>query len=273
MKPGAPRTAVCVAYHVGSKNERSGLTGFAHFFEHMMFRGTQHVPNFDVPLQAAGGSPNAFTSEDVTVYFETIPNNYLERALYMEANRMAFLSTALDQEKFDTEREVVKNERRQRMENAPYGLASETLSAAVYPKGHPYSWSVIGSMDDLNRATLDDPEAVLLRILPPWKRNADLVWAVFDPEEAKTLIERYFGPLSAGSDIPPVIAPATPGPSKTHCPEGPCAVPTCLSRLAHRQGNLRGRGRFGPAVIDSVRGVTHHDSRRPSCATSSWQSK
>ncbi len=92
--PSAPRTTVCVAYHVGSKNERPGLTGFAHFFEHMMFRGTKNVPDFDIPLQQAGGSPNAFTSEDVTVYFETVPNNYVKRALYMEAERMAFLSSA-----------------------------------------------------------------------------------------------------------------------------------------------------------------------------------
>ena len=107
--PTAPRTSVCVAYHVGSKNERPGLTGFAHFFEHMMFRGTRNVPDFDVPLQEAGGSPNAFTSEDVTVYFETVSNEYVERAIYMEAERMAFLSSDLDQHKFDTEREVVKN--------------------------------------------------------------------------------------------------------------------------------------------------------------------
>ena len=141
--PAAPRTTVSVAYHVGSKNERPGLTGFAHFFEHMMFRGTQNVTNFDEPLQEAGGSPNAFTSEDVTVYFETIPNHYVQRALYMEAERMGFLSSALDQEKFDTEREVVKNERRQVMENVPYGLADETLSlsrlspgASLFVVGH-----------------------------------------------------------------------------------------------------------------------------------------
>ncbi len=206
---GAPRTTVCVAYHVGSKNERPGLTGFAHFFEHMMFRGTQHVPNFDVPLQKAGGSPNAFTSEDVTVYFETIPNNYLERTLYMEANRMAFLSSALDQEKFDTEREVVKNERRQRMENAPYGLAGETLSAAVYPPGHPYSWSVIGSMTDLNRATLDDLRRFFQEFYHPGNATLTLVGG-FDSEDAKALIERYFGPLSSGPKVQPVEAVATP---------------------------------------------------------------
>src|SRR5262249_20080237 len=119
--PSVPRVTVCMAYHVGSKNERAGRTGFAHFFEHMMFRGTKNVPNYDIPLQEAGASSNAFTSEDVTVYFEAVPSNFLERALYLEAERLGFLAKALDQEKFDTEREVVKNERRQGVDNVPYG--------------------------------------------------------------------------------------------------------------------------------------------------------
>src|SRR4028119_617265 len=108
-----PRVTVCVAYHVGSKNERAGRTGFAHFFEHMMFRGTPHVPNYDIPLQEAGATSNAFTSEDLTAYIETVPSPFLERALYLEAERLGFLPAALDREKFDTEREVVKNERTQ----------------------------------------------------------------------------------------------------------------------------------------------------------------
>src|SRR5947209_1477810 len=117
-----PRVTVCVAYHVGSKNERAGRTGFAHFFEHMMFRGTKNLPNYDIPLQETGAQSNAFTSEDMTVYFETVSTEYLERALYLEAERLAFLPTALEQSKFDTEREVVKNERRQSYDNVPYGL-------------------------------------------------------------------------------------------------------------------------------------------------------
>src|SRR6187551_3481169 len=124
-----PIVHVSVWYHVGAKNERPGRTGFAHFFEHMMFRGTPHVPNYDIPLQEAGAQSNAFTTEDMTVYYETVPSNYLERALYLEADRLAFLPAALDQEKFDTEREVVKNERRQSIENVPYGTADETLMA------------------------------------------------------------------------------------------------------------------------------------------------
>ena len=171
--PAAPRTTVSIVYHVGSKNERPGLTGFAHFFEHMMFRGTQNVPNFDQPLQEAGGASNAFTSEDVTVYFETIPNNYVQRALYLEAERMAFLSSALNQEKFDTEREVVKNERRQGMENVPYGLADETLSFYAFPKGHPYSWSVIGSMRGSQSCHAGRPAAVLPGVLSSGQCHVD----------------------------------------------------------------------------------------------------
>ena len=170
--PSVPRVTVAVAYHVGSKDERAGRTGFAHFFEHMMFRGTEHVPNYDIPLQEAGAASNAFTSEDMTVYFETVPSNYLERALYLEAERLAFLPSALDQEKFDTEREVVKNERRQSYENVPYGLADETILAHLFPEGHPYSWSVIGSMRDLDAATLDDLKRVLHRVLPRRQRHA-----------------------------------------------------------------------------------------------------
>lgn len=203
--PTLPRVSVAVAYHVGSKNERVGLTGFAHFFEHMMFRGTRRVPNFDIPLQEAGGAPNAFTTEDVTVYFETVPPPYLQRVLYMEAERMAFLPTALDQEKFDTEREVVKNERRQSMENVPYGLAEETLNAYLFPKGHPYSWSVIGSMRDLDNATLDDLKQFFYEFYHP-ANAAVAVVGNFDLEETKRWIAHYFGVIPAGPHVtkPPV---------------------------------------------------------------------
>ncbi len=204
-----PRTTVCVAYHVGSKNERAGLTGFAHFFEHMMFRGTRNVPNFDVPLQEAGGSPNAFTTEDVTVYFETIPNSYLQRALYMEAERMAFLPSALDPQKFDTEREIVKNERRQRMENVPYGLADETISSFVYPKGHPYSWSVIGTMQDLDNATLDDLRQFFYEFYHPGNATLTVV-GNFETKQTKQWIEEYFGVIAEGPEIPRVVAPPSP---------------------------------------------------------------
>ncbi|GIW94626.1 MAG: peptidase M16 [Pirellulaceae bacterium] len=197
--PQLPRVTVVVAYHVGSKNERRGLTGFAHFFEHMMFRGTRHVPNFDAPLQEAGGEANAFTTEDVTVYFETVPPAYLKRVLYMEAERMAFLPAALDQEKFDTEREVVKNERRQRMENVPYGLADETIQAHLFAKGHPYSWSVIGSMKDLDNATLDDLRRFFYEFYHP-ANAALIVVGNFDVEQTKQWIDYYFAPIPAGPE-------------------------------------------------------------------------
>jgi zinc protease len=195
--PSTPRVTVCIAYHVGSKDERAGRTGFAHFFEHMMFRGTKNVPSFDVPLQETGGQSNAFTNEDVTVYYETVPSEFLERALYLEAERLGQLPSALAQESFDTEREVVKNERRQSYENVPYGLAEETLLANVFPAGHPYSWSVIGSMGDLNHASLKDLKRFFLEFYHPG--NASLCLAGdFDPATAKALIARYFGPLAPG---------------------------------------------------------------------------
>jgi zinc protease len=167
------------------------------------------VQNFDIPLQAAGGQPNAFTSEDVTVYFQTVPNQYVQRVLYLEAERMAFLADALDQDKFDTEREVVKNERRQVMENVPYGLADETLSYHLFPSGHPYSWSVIGSMQDLDRATLEDLRQFFLEFYHPGNATLTLVGG-FDPAAVRAWIEQYFGVLAAGPQpasvrVPPVV--------------------------------------------------------------------
>jgi zinc protease len=207
--PSVPRVSVCLAYHVGSKNEGAGRTGFAHFFEHMMFRGTKNVPNYDIPLQETGAQSNAYTTEDLTVYYETVPTSFLDRALYLEAERLAFLPSALDQEKFNTEREVVKNERRQTYENVPYGLAEETLLANVFPKGHPYSWSVIGSMKDLDAASLKDLRQFFAEFYHP--ANASLCLAGdFDLEAAKASIRKYFEPIPAGKPIRPVVAPAPP---------------------------------------------------------------
>ena len=211
--PAVPRVTVAVGYHVGSKNERAGRTGFAHFFEHMMFRGTGNVPDYDLPLQEAGAVTNAFTSEDVTVYFETVPTNYLERALYMEAERLGFLPSALDLEKFDSEREVVKNERRQSYENQPYGLAEETILANVFPEGHPYSWSVIGSMKDLGNASLDDLRRFFATFYHPANATLCLV-GDFDPAEAKAWIAKYFGPIPSGDPAPEVEPPPTPATAK-----------------------------------------------------------
>ncbi len=203
--PSVPRVTVCMAYHVGSKNESSGRTGFAHFFEHMMFRGTKNVPNYDIPLQETGAQSNAFTSEDMTVYYETVPSSYLDRALYLEAERLAFLPTALEQAKFDTEREVVKNERRQSVDNVPYGLAEEAILGHVFPAGHPYSWSVIGSMKDLGAASLADLQRFFGEFYNP--SNASLCIAGdFDPAAARRSIALYFSPIAAGPPIRPVVA-------------------------------------------------------------------
>ncbi len=213
--PGIPQVTVCVAYHVGSKNERAGKTGFAHFFEHMMFRGTKNVPNYDIPLQETGAQSNAFTTEDMTVYHETVASSFLKRALYLEAERLAFLPSALDQAKFDTEREIVKNERRQSVDNQPYGLSEEAILGAIFPKGHPYSWSVIGSMKDLNAASLKDLRLFFAEFYNP--ANACLsLSGDFDVAQAKEWIKDYFGPIASGPRPKPVQAPA-PGlkPSRT----------------------------------------------------------
>jgi zinc protease len=215
-----------MAYHVGSRNERAGRTGFAHFFEHMMFRGTRNVPNYDVPLQETGAQSNAFTSEDMTVYYETVASEYLERALYLEAERLAFLPSALDQTKFDTEREVVKNERRQSIDNVPYGLVDETLLARVFPKGHPYSWPVIGSMKDLDSASLDDLKAFFAEFYHPGNATLCLT-GDFDPIAAKELVARYFAPLAAG----PQPAPATPRPTGARSGSAELADQVKLSRI------------------------------------------
>ncbi len=223
--PTVPRVTVAVAYHVGAKNERAGRTGFAHFFEHMMFRGTKNVPNYDIPLQETGAQTNAFTTEDMTVYYETVPSDYLERALYMEAERLAFLPSALDQEKFDTEREVVKNERRQSYENRPYGLAEETILANLFPKGHPYSWSVIGSMKDLDNATIDDLKRFFAEFYHP--ANATLVLAGdFNPADARAMIAKYFAPLIPGPKPRPVaVSPVAPTSRKIALADDKASLP------------------------------------------------
>ncbi len=196
-----PIVAVNLWYHVGSKNERPGRTGFAHLFEHLMFQGSKHHDDdYFKPLQAVGGSLNGSTTFDRTNYWEVVPSNCLELALWLEADRMGFLLPALTRERFENQREVVKNERRQRYENQPYGLASEVLSAAMYPPNHPYHWPVIGYMKDLDAATRDDAAEFFLKYYHP--ANASLCIAGdFDPEEAKRLVERYFGPIPAGPQV------------------------------------------------------------------------
>ena len=171
-----------------------------------MFRGTKNVPNYDIPLQETGAQSNAFTTEDMTVYHETVSSEYLERALYLEAERLAFLPSALDQAKFDTEREVVKNERRQDYDNVPNGFVEETLLARVFPTGHPYSWSVIGSMKDLNAASLDDLRSFFAEFYHP--ANATLCLAGdFDPRAGQGAHRPLLWPPVRRSAPAPVQAP------------------------------------------------------------------
>ena len=196
-----PIVGVNVWYHVGSKDERPGRTGFAHLFEHMMFQGSKHFDKvYFGPIQSVGGRLNGSTAMDRTNYWETVPSNYLELALWMESDRMGFLLPAMTQAKLDNQRDVVKNERRQSYENRPYGLVHETILAALYPPDHPYSWPTIGSMKDITEASREDIAEFFRRYYHP--ANASLCIAGdFDPAEAKRLVEKYFGPIPAGPKV------------------------------------------------------------------------
>ena len=197
-----PTVAVDVWYHVGSKNEIAGRTGFAHLFEHVMFTGSGHVPYglHDKLTEGVGGNNNGSTSNDRTNYYENIPSNYLESALWMESDRMGFLLDTLDLAKLNAQRDVVKNERRQGVDNQPYGRVSEIFSAAMYPKGHPYSWPVIGSMTDLSAASEEDVKAFFRLYYAP--NNATLaIVGDFDPVQAKAWIAKYFNDLPQGKPV------------------------------------------------------------------------
>jgi len=203
--PSVPVVAINLWYGVGSRNERPGRTGFAHLFEHMMFQGSAHVPetaHFAL-IEQAGGSLNGSTWLDRTNYFETLPAHYLELGLWLESDRMGWLLPAMTQEKLDNQRDVVKNERRWRVDNQPYGDWDERIQAMVYPPDHPYHHSVIGSMEDLDAATLEDVEAFFRTYYAP--NNAVLtLCGDFDPAEARDLIERYFGEIPRGPEVPPL---------------------------------------------------------------------
>lgn len=205
-----PTVAVNIWYHVGSKNEAPGRTGFAHLFEHVMFTGSGHVPYglHDKLTEGVGGGNNGSTTNDRTNYYETIPSNYLETALWLESDRMGFLLDTLDIAKLNAQRDVVKNERRQSYDNQPYGRVGEIFSAAMYPKGHPYSWPVIGSMTDLSAASEEDVKAFFRLYYAP--NNATLaIVGDFDPAQAKTWVQKYFGDLKKGEAVKrPSVAPA-----------------------------------------------------------------
>jgi zinc protease len=203
-----PVAAVNVWYHAGSGREKPGRTGFAHLFEHIMFEGSANVAegNFDAWLEAAGGVNNGSTSEDRTNYIVDVPSNALELALFLESDRMGYLLPTLTQAKLDGQRDVVKNEKRQRVDNAPYGQAFVELSALLYPPGHPYSWPVIGSMDDLSAASLADVVEFFKTYYAP--NNASLVVAGdIEIEPTRKLVEKWFSGIPRGADVPP-LAPA-----------------------------------------------------------------
>ena len=198
-----PIVYVNVWYHVGSKDETEGLTGFAHLFEHLMFQGSEHSPGeYFEPLNKVGASINGTTNSERTNYFERVPSEYLPLALFMESDRMGYLLPVLDQEKLDNQREVVRNERRQRYEIRPYGEAFKDLNEAVFPVGHPYHHPTIGSHEDLQNASLEDVTAFFKKWYGP--QNASLVISGdFDVDEAKDLVEFYFGDIPRGPDTPP----------------------------------------------------------------------
>jgi zinc protease len=199
-----PIVAVNVWYHVGSKNERPGRTGFAHLFEHLMFEGSQHYnAGYFPPLQQAGALLNGSTNADRTNYWEVVPTSAIDRALWMESDRMGFLLPALTRERFETQRDVVLNERRQSYENRPYGMVMMALSAALYPPDHPYSWMTIGSAEDIRAMQLEDVQEFFRTYYHP--ANASLVLAGdIDTERAFELAEAYFGEIPSGVRPQPV---------------------------------------------------------------------
>jgi zinc protease len=199
----APLVAVNLWYHVGSKNERAGRTGFAHLFEHMLFSGSEHVGNNEHfrYVQSVGGVLNGTTFFDRTNYYETLPSNYLALALWLESDRMGFFLPALTQEKLDIQRQVVKEERRQRYDNVPYGTAFERLLNLAYEPDYSYHWPTIGSMEDLGAASLDD----IRDFFTTWYRPDNCVLTIagdFHPSEAKELVEQYFGDFAPGGAFP-----------------------------------------------------------------------
>ncbi|WP_138991240.1 pitrilysin family protein [Larkinella sp. C7] len=203
-----PIVHVDVTYHVGSAREEIGKSGFAHFFEHMMFQGSDHVADDEhfKLVTEAGGTLNGTTNGDRTNYFETVPSNQLERALWLEADRMGFLLDAVTQKKFEIQRATVKNERGQNYDNRPYGLSYEYTAKNLYPYGHPYSWLTIGYIEDLNRVNVNDLKNFFLRWYGP--NNAVLtIGGDVDPKQVVQLTEKYFGSIPKGPEVTKTIVP------------------------------------------------------------------
>jgi predicted Zn-dependent peptidase len=252
----APVVCVNLWYDVGSRHEPPGQTGFAHLFEHLMFEGSVHVPKTEHmrSVQGNGGSLNATTNPDRTNYFETMPSEHLELALWLEADRMGGLVPALTQETLDNQREVVKNERRQRYENVPYGDAWLRLLPLLYPEGHQYHHATIGSMEDLNAASLDTFKAFHQQYYAP---NNAVLTVVGDtrPDEVYALAEKYFGAIEPVSGIPPA-----PGPHLTGAATEPVRetvtgkVPAPRVYLSHRTHPFGSAGYDAVTVLASVLG-------------------
>src|SRR3954462_737797 len=206
----APVVGVDVWYHVGAVNERKGRSGFAHLFEHLMFQGSKHLAGDERVVFAAlerngATNLNGTTDWDRTNYFETMPADRLELALWLESDRMGFLLDAVDQKKLDAQRDVVRNERRQSIENVPYGRAEERLVQLLYPQPNPYFGYVIGSHEDLQAASLEDVKEFFRTYYSPSNASLALV-GDFQTAAAKAMVEKYFGPIGRGPDKPPVAA-------------------------------------------------------------------
>jgi zinc protease len=204
-----PLVTVNMWYHVGSARERTGRTGFAHLFEHLMFMGSGHVKpgEFDSWLESSGGDNNGSTQNDRTNYWINVPSNALELALFLESDRMGYLLDTMTPKTVDAQRDVVKNERRQSVENQPYGIAQILINEMLYPEGHPYHWPVIGYMPDLTAASYDDVVAFFKKFYAP--SNASLVVAGdIDPAAARRLVEKWFGDVKAAAAPEPMAIPA-----------------------------------------------------------------
>lgn len=206
-----PIVALAIQFHVGSNREVEGRTGFAHLFEHMMFQRSENVgeDQFFKLIQSAGGILNGGTGNDGTVYFEVVPKNALEKIIWLESDRMGYMINTVTPKAFNTQQNVVQNEKRQSNDNRPYGHTYDVIAKNLYPKGHPYSWTVIGEMEDLLNATVEDVKGFHQKFYVP--NNATLVLAGdFDVEEAKKLINKYFGDIKKGNDITdPLPIPVT----------------------------------------------------------------
>ena len=203
-----PIVSLAVLYHVGSNREHPGKTGFAHLFEHMLFQQSEHIgeDQFFKIIQDAGGTLNGGTFQDGTIYYEIVPKNALELILWMESDRMGFFKNTITRAAFANQQEVVINEKRQRVDNNPFGHTMYVINKAIFPEGHPYNWEVIGEMKDLKNATVDDVREFYDNFYGP--NNATLVLAGdFEEGQAKALIEKYFGEIKRGPDVPPIETP------------------------------------------------------------------